>query len=257
MANLPRIFEKVRFSIAPNLRPNVILNLSSDTYSVVDAEIRNFYEKNPGKNFQLSLRFWTNFWFESVLSKVSGYNGKPTRKWAAHCYAPADATDFGQLTVTIFNNDGEHRGKFQMKDYWFGLSDRPEFMDEIMSGEQKAYEGLAAALAYALHFYSARTDETVNVISEYGAPLSDNDVQVYGKIGDTFRYERLKMDRVRRLYAKLPEPAIAPDNDGPAYHKRQHEVIGHWRQYKSGRRVFIHAHKRGNPELGVITKIYR
>ena len=39
--------------------------------------------------------------------------------------------------------------------------------------------------------------------------------------------------------------------------RRQHGVRGHWRYYrKAGRRVWIDAHVRGDPKLGVITKDY-
>lgn len=39
--------------------------------------------------------------------------------------------------------------------------------------------------------------------------------------------------------------------------RRQHSVRGHWRKYQDGRRVWINAHLRGDPKLGVITKDYR
>ena len=39
--------------------------------------------------------------------------------------------------------------------------------------------------------------------------------------------------------------------------RRQHSVRGHWRRYRDGRRVWITAHLRGDPKLGIITKDYR
>ena len=43
--------------------------------------------------------------------------------------------------------------------------------------------------------------------------------------------------------------------------KRQHEVMGHKRQYRNElgevyKTVYIKAHKRGDPKLGIITKDY-
>ena len=39
--------------------------------------------------------------------------------------------------------------------------------------------------------------------------------------------------------------------------RRQHSVRGHWRRYrKSGKRVWISSHVRGDPKLGIITKDY-
>lgn len=39
--------------------------------------------------------------------------------------------------------------------------------------------------------------------------------------------------------------------------KRQHDVAGHWRHYKNGRRVWIKSHKRGDPTLGVVESEYQ
>jgi hypothetical protein len=37
---------------------------------------------------------------------------------------------------------------------------------------------------------------------------------------------------------------------------RQHDVRGHFRRLSSGRRVWIHAHVRGDPSIGIISKEY-
>ena len=37
---------------------------------------------------------------------------------------------------------------------------------------------------------------------------------------------------------------------------RQHDVRGHFRKMSSGKRVWIHAHVRGDPSLGIIRKEY-
>jgi hypothetical protein len=39
--------------------------------------------------------------------------------------------------------------------------------------------------------------------------------------------------------------------------RRQHSVRGHWRRYKTGERVWINSHLRGDPKLGTITKDFR
>jgi hypothetical protein len=38
--------------------------------------------------------------------------------------------------------------------------------------------------------------------------------------------------------------------------KRLHDVRGHFRRLRDGRRVWVKSHKRGNKELGTITKDY-
>lgn len=61
-----------------------------------------------------------------------------------------------------------------------------------------------------------------------------------------------KTYRVR--YNKPPEGSRA----SPLFYspRRNHEVRGHFRNYKSGKRVWIPNHKRGDESLGVITKDY-
>jgi hypothetical protein len=61
-----------------------------------------------------------------------------------------------------------------------------------------------------------------------------------------------KTYRVR--YNKPPEGSRA----SPLFYspRRNHEVRGHFRNYKSGKRVWISNHKRGDESLGVITKDY-
>lgn len=61
-----------------------------------------------------------------------------------------------------------------------------------------------------------------------------------------------KTYRVR--YNKPPEGSrVSPLFYSP---RRNHEVRGHFRNYKSGKRVWIPNHKRGDESLGVITKDY-
>jgi hypothetical protein len=255
MKALPKIFEKVRFGIAPNLRPGVILDTRIDAYAMVDAEVRRFYEENPQANFQLQIRFWKNFWIESTIRDLE-VPDKPTKKFAAHCHCADGIMDFSQVSVTVWDEAGRKRGSFRMSEYWHDLFTKSASALDGLTDTQRAFEALAAVITFTLHYYNSRISENVDVISEYGVPPESADMRVYGKIGDTFRYERLSVAMVKKLYVPLAEPALNLDQDGPAYHKRQHEVIGHWRQYRSGRRVFIHAHKRGDPELGVVTKIY-
>lgn len=80
--------------------------------------------------------------------------------------------------------------------------------------------------------------------------MNRNKVSVFYKSGDAVNFTRL-MDP-----NKLPDPNYEPPEPGSSgIKKKEHEVIGHWRTYKSGVRVWVKAHKRGDPSLGTVTKV--
>lgn len=244
MRKLPAIFDKVRFSIPADKRPKVVLTAGHGIYDLVDAEIREGYQKNPGGSFHFNLNFWENFWIESATC----IENKP-RAYAVHCYGPPGSENLDEFSVTIWNARAEHRGTFKFGDYWIGHV-RDVNMPRA-SDDEYAYEGLAGAIAFHLHYFSKRLRETVNVPASVHVTDKSVGMSTYVKVGDTLRYERVNYDEVRKLYMRT-----VPQAHEPAYHKRQHDVVGHWRQYKSGKRVYVRAHTRGDPKLGVITKIY-
>lgn len=73
-----------------------------------------------------------------------------------------------------------------------------------------------------------------------------------GKVMPRSSHVTLRIDLPKaRGVTMLPAAPV----DGAS--RRQHEVRGHWRRYrKTGKRVWVRSHKRGDAKLGVITKDY-
>jgi hypothetical protein len=68
------------------------------------------------------------------------------------------------------------------------------------------------------------------------------------RVGDTVRYVPLTQETYTRTRDEM-------HSDEPAYRKREHDVRGHWRTYRSGRRVWVREHTRGDASLGRVTRV--
>ena len=75
---------------------------------------------------------------------------------------------------------------------------------------------------------------------------SGNRLQALGREGDTFRYAPI--DNLFRSTVRRGE-------GGSGIRKRDHAVLGHWRTYKNGNRVWVKAHRRGDKSLGTVTRV--
>lgn len=68
-----------------------------------------------------------------------------------------------------------------------------------------------------------------------------------GVVGDDHKFYRINLipsDRVETGMTRDYQP------------RRDHEVRGHWRTYKSGKRTWVRSHRRGDETLGTIAKTY-
>ena len=88
-------------------------------------------------------------------------------------------------------------------------------------------------------------------ISADPAQRSDQKKIVNGKVVPRNEYRRLRIG----LPPKEMEKKIRGVLSG-RMPSRQHDVRGHFRKMSSGKRVWIHAHVRGDPSLGIIRKEY-
>lgn len=80
---------------------------------------------------------------------------------------------------------------------------------------------------------------------------SRNKGSVFYSHGDVTVYKRI-FD-----FKKLPPAEYTPPEPGSSgIRKKEHDVVGHYRQYKSGVKVFVRPHKRGDPSLGRVTSVF-
>lgn len=81
--------------------------------------------------------------------------------------------------------------------------------------------------------------------------FSRNKASVFYCEGDVTKFKRI-FD-----LKKLPSPEyMRPEPGSSGIRKKEHDVIGHYRTYKSGVKVFVRPHKRGDPSLGTVTSVF-
>lgn len=80
---------------------------------------------------------------------------------------------------------------------------------------------------------------------------SRNKGSVFYAEGDVTKFKRI-FD-----FKKLPAPEYKrPEPGSSGIRKKEHDVIGHWRHYPSGAKVWVKPHKRGDPSLGRVTSVF-
>ena len=143
---------------------------------------------------------------------------------------------------------------FQMKDKFWSFASQP--MDWSISFK----EGFRTAsphddlmlIADDLRFIvTAMAMLNFTWISADPAQRSDQKKIVNGKVLPRNEYRRLRIG----LPPKEMEKKIRGVLSG-RMPSRQHDVRGHFRKMSSGKRIWIHAHVRGDPSLGIIRKEY-
>lgn len=105
---------------------------------------------------------------------------------------------------------------------------------------------LVSQIMFGLHLMTqARRNKRESVFT-----AQKNKASVYYKEGDVVKWKRIWDMR------RLPSPEyVRPEPGSSGIKKKQHDVIGHYRRYKNGAKVWVTPHKRGNPELGIVTKL--
>jgi hypothetical protein len=78
-----------------------------------------------------------------------------------------------------------------------------------------------------------------------------NKASVWYREGDNLKFKRI------HDFRRLPSSGYTPPEPGSSgIKKKDHAVKGHWRHYKSGAKVWVRPHRRGDPELGTTTNIF-
>ena len=142
------------------------------------------------------------------------------------------------LFVIKFNAAGKTTGRFEKK---------------VNQEYVNSYDGLTvndrllcSQIMFALHLMTqARLKKKQSVFTG-----QKNKASVYYKEGDVVKWKRIWDMR------HLPSPEYIPPEPGSSgIKKKEHDVIGHYRRYKNGAKVWVKPHKRGDRNLGVVTKL--
>ncbi len=265
MADLPHIYRRMRPKLVsarrqmtdmPKTIPDVVIELKLQ--DLPDADSMWDEKQHPDKRIPLS--FWECFWVE--IKNLDIGDGRMNRLGILNAMTATprdDETGLGHCTGwvgAIFDAKGRPVKSLDMA--------------RLASGDTTGFEDFDLAVASMLfrtlylvdtHYGTAASDkpEALAPLTEWVDPPRPNELppslRMFERRKDTVTYHRMSDQDVRRSVAPAPESHARDPNDEPSCRMRDHSVRGHWRTYRSGRRVWINTHRRGDPELGTVTKV--
>lgn len=187
---------------------------------------------------------FTKAHIDEARASIASLTGEIPLYTYAHCWLEtpylgilAYAPDETRVHVRSWNRDGKHPTSFSFSDFTErGLSD----LETIVKAQY-------FQAAYTLHLYTERAAEVSANTSTRNAPSA------YAREGDTLKFARMadlaSAAGQARGYERPAEPS--------GIRMREHDVRGHWRTFRSGVRVWVRPHKRGDAELGRVTRVVR
>lgn len=222
MTRLPPVFAARRLALPPATVPPIVIHFSEEHLSKARDALD---EISKGKTAQQL--FYRHWWCEFG-------------KTGLLCLS-TDQGDALLHDITIFKRKGQpYRFRHRHDD-----QNTPDLLDRLPPIQGTAIAVLQLC-TYALHLFSnapLRRSSTDTLIR--AAPAA------YRQEGDTLRFTRLHS----LAEAHCPADTYERPRDPSGIKMRAHDVRGHWRTYKSGIRVWVRSHTRGDPALGRVQRI--
>jgi len=247
-------------SITPHKQESIIAN----PFIGFDEEYKNTTTASP-----LSIQF-------AVLSETSGFTLEDHRKFRED-YTGTKATDHeakkartDEILATI---DG-------LGEWWIkkeGEHDKPSL--EKLLNHIRLIQG--AGVVFYPQYHKTWTEDGMRNLSKAGMDMTRGDSRFlitvmallnydwviktpheparkqrykYGKFNKGHSHIEVALDLPKWQGVTITPKGFGEMNESS---RRQHSVRGHWRRYKTGERVWINSHLRGDPKLGTITKDFR
>lgn len=246
---LPPIFSAVRMHLPKEHMPSLVLHYPDVSAMLLGADLEAI-QKVHGT---LPLVFLSPCWIEMGPGDLGGM---------VRCFDPVHGTAQARRTSI----DGLAADLQLRCTLWPGKRVRPDrnltFAVRMSSLEQDLNKVPAPARAGAAMFVGdymriaaelwqrLETDTPTRLPVVTGERLAP---RAYERAGDTIRYIDAGDLHSQAGLASLR--TYTPPEDPSGIRKRDHQVRGHWRTYKSGARVWVRNHRRGDPDLGTVTRI--
>lgn len=238
---LPPVFEKVRLRLKPEDRPPVVFWYDEDDPFRDVLDLRDITIKDdPETNLPISVL--AHFWLE-----VRGGYHLLVRLDLGDTEVDGDETFATKADLLISSFD--KRGNLY-ETYRVPLeSDRSTtIMQRSHLTPTQEVEANACLLFFADLWRRTEAPAEVAVNT-----MTRNAPSAFAKVGDTVRYATL--DDLRSAAGQTRQRGYQPPEEPSGIRKREHAVRGHWRHYSSGVKVWVRAHKRGDPDLGRVTRV--
>lgn len=214
---LPPIFAKARFTMPPASLPSVIFVMSKD----MDDEAGVIVERLDRQDVQIEHfgRWWVEYDHTAILATLTSEREHTLMAWGKRS---------GRQKPFVLHDDDLHADTYAR-------------FDDM----QKLVAAIYMRAAVLLASYTAATADVSVLTGMRKSPAA------WEREGDTLRYAPVtdirSVSGLTRPYERPAEPS--------GIRMREHDVRGHWRTFPSGVRVWVRPHKRGDADLGRVTRV--
>lgn len=227
---LPPVFHKVRLRLPKDDVPPVVINCRGCSFPSMEEVAKSFSGDD-----RVPLELFERVWFEFDDA-------------ALYARAVEDQVEEGNVTtfiLSVFDTKGKKWDGFRVNLMQPSLS--LAGLDGDLLQARKLI--IAEFIAVSHHLWKISNEPAPASINT----LTRNQPAAFIRIGDTLRYE--KASSLRSRAGQEAQRCYDPPSDPSGIKKRDHAVRGHWRTYKSGVKVWVKSHRRGDPELGTVTRV--
>ncbi|MCG7629017.1 hypothetical protein MHM88_14495 [Epibacterium sp. MM17-32] len=222
LRQLPKVFAKHRFSISKSQQPYLVFHLQRQEHVALTENIHSLADEG-----HVAIQYFPSWWVEI------------DQGWGLHCRCDDDKVN----TLDLYDPRGlRHSTDFVSRE-----------METYVREKEQSPSGLNLNTLARSLFLEASTAlhlrlEGAPRISTYTGVTNEKAISV--RVGDTMKFVPFS-----RLATAPVSQAPRREEGASGIRKREHVVRGHWRQYRSGVRVWVNAHRRGDPALGTTTRI--
>lgn len=245
MKKLPPIFKKVRLRLPKHHIPPLVFYIDDEVERQMPSisGLRSQY----GDDGDLPMTVFEHLWVElsngAFLFKVMEIFDRPI---------PQRTFIDTRVQVSTFDQRGEFCDTFTFDtiDPLNTIKGNP-VLDTAPNSELQRARHIILGEFYRISNFIAQLENLPAEISTN--TRTRNRPAIFQRQGDTIRYARL--EELKSSAGHQAQRDYVPPDEPSGIKKREHSVIGHWRTYRSGVKVWVKPHKRGDPELGKVTRV--
>jgi len=220
MRQLPPIFAAVRFSLPKLKLPNIVLHYTN-VHDIPPVA-------NDGTDSKIQVSIFEHFWVEIERTAML-----------------VKTDDEGNCHVEVMGKIGKKVERHHSYSFNMFNSISTTLFNEV----ERSSAMLLMCVANDVY---NRTETPAPIAVD---TKTRNEPASYNRVNNTIRYER--MSSLRSAAGNARQRSYAPPDEPSGIRKMEHDVRGHWRTYRSGIRVWVNSHKRGDPALGTTIRVIR
>lgn len=220
--NLPPIFAKARFQMPNDMLPAVVFQMSRER----EAEADRIIAENDERDTRIEHfgRWWVESQHLGILSVL---------------------TDETEHALTVWGKRSGRQPAFRFQDSDLSAD---AYHQRFTDWQKLAIAQYVRAALVLASYTEAPADVSV-LTGTRNAPGA------WERQGDSLRY--VPVHSLRTLSGLHRARDYQRPDEQSGIRMREHDVRGHWRTYSTGVRVWVRPHKRGDAEIGCVTRVIR